>query len=175
VAAPGKARPSASVTQAIVTAVPSMLQVPGPGQALHSMARNWSSVSSPRTRRPIASFTSLATRAPSGPSPTGAIPPGTRTVGRSHRAAAMSRPGTILSHEQIIHRRLAAVGLQRQLGRCGNHVAERQDVVHPRSLGDAVTGRGHAELDRHAAGGVDRVAHDLADAAGGRDPAVAEE
>jgi len=99
VALPGSDRPAASLAMAILFAVPIMLQVPGPGQAARSIsARSWR-VMAPRVARPMASFTSLATRVSPCHDPGAISPPVTNTVGRSSRAAAMSMPGRILSQE----------------------------------------------------------------------------
>ena len=90
----------------MVFAVPIKLQAPGPSQARHSIWWNSSRVINPSLRRPIASLTSLRMIF-LPPSLLGAIgPPVTKRVGRSNWAAAISMPGTILSHEHSMTRPL---------------------------------------------------------------------
>ena len=82
--------------------MPIMLHTPGPEQARSSMAWNSARSISPARNRPMASFTSQVTHC-LPPHTAGSIaPPVKNTVGKLHRAAAMSMPGTILSHEQTI-------------------------------------------------------------------------
>ncbi|KAF5054367.1 hypothetical protein DSECCO2_388900 [anaerobic digester metagenome] len=96
-AVPGSDIPSASVMQAIVFAVYRPWQEPQPGIAAHSSSQSSHSFIVPAATRPTPSKTSVSERSRPGALPSSIGPPVSTIVGMSHRTAAISIPGTILS------------------------------------------------------------------------------
>ena len=92
--------PIASATQHIVLAVPRNEQEPQVGATVSSSRRKVPSSIFPARSIPNASVIEVTSDArPSNSQPPSIGPPTTRIAGTSTRAAAMSRPGTILSQE----------------------------------------------------------------------------
>ena len=102
-ALPGRDIPSASAALAIVFAVYMPPQAPSPGQMARSMMSTSSRLIRPRAQAPTASNASMIVTCFSVPSVSFAMPgridPAYRnTLARSSRAAAISIPGSDLSH-----------------------------------------------------------------------------
>ena len=92
--------PSASERHPIVLAVPKNAHEPQPGQAVFSRAQYSSLVIFPTLYMPLASSVDVKSAfLPSNSIPPSIGPPTTTIAGISSLAAAISTPGTILSHE----------------------------------------------------------------------------
>jgi hypothetical protein len=101
VALPGKLIPIASATQHIVFAVPRNEHEPQVGVAQSSKAWYCASSIFPAINMPNPSVSEVASAGrSSNVQPPSIGPPTTTIAGTSSRAAAISIPGTILSHEQ---------------------------------------------------------------------------
>ena len=94
---PGKASPSASVTQFMELAVNIPEQEPQPGQAASSISASSASLILPAPTAPTASNIEVSVSGLLFLRPASIGPPETNTDGRLSRAAAISIPGTILS------------------------------------------------------------------------------
>src|SRR5438477_782737 len=90
--------PRASDTEAMVLAVNMPAHAPWVGQALRSIRDSSSAVRAPAAWAPTASNTLTMSRASSRSRPGRIVPPYRNTDGRFRRAAAMSIPGSDLSH-----------------------------------------------------------------------------
>ena len=97
-AEPGRARPIASDTHAIVFAVNWPPHEPADGQATSSSACSSSSVMAPTACWPTASNTSCTVTSLPWNRPGRMLPPYMNTDGTLRRTMAIIRPGSVLSH-----------------------------------------------------------------------------
>ena len=128
----GRAIPRASAAEAIVLAVNMPAQLPSVGHARCSMRASSSSVNFPAARAPTASKTlTMSSASPWAPRPGSMVPPYRNTEGRLRRAAAMSIPGSDLSHPAKRHQGVEPFGVHHRFDRVGNDLPADQRRPHP--------------------------------------------